>query len=319
MSTALRGLALAVIVSSLAGCVPAAYKAINPKLKSQISASTGVLGIQQSEIKPSINYAGSSGGLIGAIISSSIDNAHLAKAEKTITPLRNVLVDYDFDGPATAAMQAQLPKVDWLHLTGVTLVKDTSDANLGSLVIAAPTPYTLVVIVEYHLSPDFDKLVVTAHAHLMTKPTSSRQSDLASNANNAIYDETVTYESVIADGVVDDLEAKAQAAAPPPPPGKKAPDALGDDDAAVLYWSQDKAAAARAALTQGIGEVSRLLAMAMQNPYVLGSVPEDVKVNHVHGHVIEQGAGNRVVVQLEDGTVLSTDASQLDHVTPSRH
>lgn len=316
MFAVLRGLALAVIVFSLAGCAAAPYKAISPKLKSQVSASAGVLGIQQSEIKPTINYAGTSGGLIGAIISSSIDNAHLAKAEKTITPLRNALVDYDFDGPMLAAMQAQLPKVDWLHLTGMSLVKDTSDPNMGGLIAGASAPYTLVVMVDYHLSPDFDKLVVTAHAHLMPKPTATRQPNAAPNSSNAIYDETVTYESTIPDGVVDDMEDKAKADAQA---GKQVGEKLDDEATGTLYWSQDGAAAAKTALTQGIADVSRLLAMAMQNPYTPGSLPDDAKVNHTKGHILEEEAGKRVVVQMEDGTLISTDASQVDRIMPTRH
>ena len=320
MSTALRGLALAVIVSSLAGCAASPYKAISPKLRNQVTATTGLLGIQQSEIKPTINYSGNGGGLIGAIISSSIDNAHLATAEKVIAPLRNALVDYDFDGQMLAAMQAQLPKVDWLHLSGVTLTKETSDDNVGKLITGAPTPYTLVVVVDYHLSPDFDKLVVAARAHLMAKPTASQQANAAANANNAIYDETVTYESTIPDGVVDAMEDKAEAAADADKQaGKPAVPKLDDNATGTLYWSQDGAAAAKKALTQGIAEVSRLLAAAMQNPYTLGSVADDVKINHVRGHIIEQGTDNRVVLQLEDGTVLSTDSSDLDHVKPIKH
>lgn len=318
----LRGLTAFILVASLAGCVPPTYKAMDASLEAKVSSSDAVVDIKQPEIYAAIiSSNGGGGGLIGAMIGSAIDNHHTTYAEKTIAPLRNALLDFDFNTPLVAGMQAELPKVTWLHLGKVTLTHGLSPDATDQLLTNAPTPYTLLVTVDYHLSADFDQLVVSAHALLMQKPVpqpnvpgQNPQPQSPSNPLYAVYANTVVYTTSVPDGAVDQLEAKAQAAAPPPPPGKKAKQALSDDDASIQYWSAGAAAAAKAALTQATADMSRLLVLAMQNPNKQQTIQDTVKIDHVKGHVLEQEGNGREVLQLDDGTIRSADVSEVERL-----
>lgn len=321
MNSLLRGLTAFILVASLAGCETAAYKSMDPAMQAQVSSSDAIVGIKQPEIYAVIKQGGAAPGLIEALIVAAIDNHHATYAEKTVTPLRNALLDFDFDTPLLTGMQAQLPTVAWLHIGKVTLTKQASSDATTTELADAPTPYTLLINVDYHLSADFDQLVVTAHATLMQKPVAppkvvgeSPQAKSPSDSANSVYATTVVYTTSIPDGTVDQLEAKAQAAAPPPPPGQKAKDALSDDDAAIQYWSADNASVTRAALTQAAADMSRLLVMAMQNPDKLQAKQDTVKIDHVKGHVLEKEGDNREVLQLDDGTLRSADVSEVDRL-----
>jgi hypothetical protein len=301
MSALLRGLALAVLVSTFAGCASGPYKALDPATQVKVTASQAIVSVKQSEIYAAIQRADNgAGGLLGALTGSIVEESETKRAEQAVTPLRDALLDYDFDGHALAGMQAQLPKVDWLHLSTVTFTKAASSDAYDKLITDAQVPYTLIVRLDYHLSWDLKLLLVTATAQLLPKPTPGSNvhqgpngttfTVSASDPSNIIYTNTVTYVASIPDGMLSE-HASFKEAAP----------------VAMPYWSKDHAAVTRAALADAAAEVSRLVALSLQNPGKTADVKDEVAVGPEEGHILEKQGDNRVVIQFDDGSVMSTE------------
>jgi len=201
-------------------------------------------------------------------------------------------------------MQAQLPKVDWLHLSTVTFTKAASSDAYDKLITDAQVPYTLIVRLDYHLSWDLKLLLVTATAQLLPKPTPGSNvhqgpngttfTVSASDPSNIIYTNTVTYVASIPDGMLSE-HASFKEAAP----------------VAMPYWSKDHAAVTRAALADAAAEVSRLVALSLQNPGKTADVKDEVAVGPEEGHILEKAFGQYVV-----GMVMGIDEAGNDELAP---
>lgn len=307
MSTTSRSLALAVISASLAGCGAAPHKAMDAATVTKVTASQAVVGVKQSEIyaviQPSANPlmgAGAIGAAIGSLEESAIDNSNYKANQKNVGPLRDALLSFDFDSLALADFQAQLPKAAWLHLGQVTLTKDTSGEGYDKPMNASQVPYTLFVSLDYHLSIDYRQLLVTEHLWLSPKPVPG--STLRHGANgytytvpgsdpgNAVYANTVTYETAIPDGVIPHQLAHQEAV-----------------DDAVQYWAKDNAAVTRSTLTTALSELSRLGLQCLQDYDKPVEAKDEVAVGSKEGHIIEKEDGDREVIQFDDGTLMSID------------
>ena len=202
MSSLLRGLAAFILVASLAGCASSSFKTMDATTKAKVTASDGVAGIRQSEIYAVIPQNNGGGGLLGALIGAAAENSAINRVQKEVAPVRDALLDFDFDGQTVSDLQQQLVKVDWLHLGNVTLTKDVSSDGYDKAIDDSQKPYTLFVTLDYHLSFDFKQLFVTARINLLPKPipgSTVRQGPngstfkvSASDPGNSVYSNTVS-------------------------------------------------------------------------------------------------------------------------------
>ena len=325
MSASLRGIAVGFLISTLAGCASGgAY--MDTATKAKVTASEGVVGVTQPELNVMIQpvtvapAGGFIGGFIGGLASGAIENSALKKAEKKIGPLRNSLINFDFDGQLLSTMQAQLPKADWLHLGKVALTKDASGDAYDKTLLSAQTPYILFVTVNYYLSFDFKQLSVIASVKLLPKATLASTVQQGPNGTtyhlspsadkNAIYTKTVSYQAGVPQGIFD--KNKAQIEATPDGAALNHVDLAGA--AAIQYWAQDDAAMMKAALADAIRDLSRLAADGLQNPGKPTAGPDLVAVGPQEGHIIENEPDGRVVIQFDDGSVMSVDAQLVKYL-----
>lgn len=312
-------LSVMLMLSACAQLPPA--KAIDPSIKSHVTATQAVLTIPQTEIYADIvRSGGGGGGLIGALIDTAVENARTKKAEQAMVPVRNELLDFDFDSTMTSDLQTGISQMDWLHAGTVKVDKDPSADDLNKLVGDADQPYSLVVNVDYHLTPDFHALLVKVAAALFPKHSDSTSNSgqrlKPTDPKNAVFSQIVVYRENIPDDTLDAIEL------PPKPPVKKGPDGrplppdkpnLDDDQQqAVIYWTQDGAKVLKAALADATAVTSRVVSQALAGPLAAPAGAQRVKVDsYGKGLVLEKDPA-RVLVLLDDHSVVSSDVADVD-------
>lgn len=129
--------------------------------------------VSQAEIQPNINIsnmtAAAGGGLLFALIDAGVNNARAKEAEKTVVPLREALVGYDFDPLAQHASTDTLSALGWLDPRQVKISKEeTADSILAAL-DAAGTSQLMVLRYAYETNADFSGIVVSLDASIVNK------------------------------------------------------------------------------------------------------------------------------------------------------
>lgn len=319
--------ALMAFVIMLGGCASGPYKALDASKQAKVTASEGIVGVKQEELNVGIDPAimpiavagttfasGFVAGAVSALVITGIENTELKRSEKAEGPLRNALLDFDFDGLALRAVQVEVAKVGWLHLDKVTLTKDVSSDDYDKILDGAQAPYTLFVNEGYFLTTDLKQLYVVAQIVLLPKPAPGSTIRRGPNGttyfmppsdvSNAVYTNVVYYKTAIPQDAYEQFEAQTEASPPPVPPH-----AYVDLDrvAAVRYWSQDDASPMKRALTDAASELGRLVAQCLQNPGKLASFKDEVAVGIRQGRVVGQEDDARTVVQFDDGSLMSVD------------
>jgi hypothetical protein len=126
--------------SALGACVTPmpAHLALNAAEQNAITTTEIVAPVHQSEVyiyvPPSQMAASGQGGLIGVLVLSAIDagvnNARTSSAEKAVKPVRDAVVDFDFDSMIRDVLRASISKVAWMHIDAARVVKDLNDTSL---------------------------------------------------------------------------------------------------------------------------------------------------------------------------------------------
>jgi hypothetical protein len=327
----IRSCAAAAAVTALcAACstVPA-YKALDPVVKQKVTATTGVIVSPQREIYATIFQApAGSGGLIGAFIQASLDKHHTAEAEAGMVPLRNSLLNFNFDQVMETNLQQQLAGVDWLHMNSLSLIKDNSTPALDKAITGASTPYVLLVATDYHVSPNFNALIVSAHVTLFPRKAvpviehGEQMNKDAFDEKNALYTEKFVYRVDIPEDVLDKLTDQIDSADDAAEKqGKKVNSEIDDDQRAALqYWMQDNDKPIETALTAGMVELSRLISQNLTNGLPeMDASARKVKVNNTlgqtdNGTIIAQQGNGRVLLRLDDNSIESIELSSTEAV-----
>ncbi len=222
--------------------------------------------VGQAEIQANINAlnttAAAGGGLLFALIDAGVNNARAKDAEKSVIPLRESLVGYEFDPRAEMASAMTLSGLDWFGAKQTQLTKDEStDASLAAL-DASAAPQLMVMRYSYETTADFSAILVHLNTTLLKKEIpKGKKSNARLNPKNMAYVQSVR--SVI---LLPDANPK-------------------DPDGNVRAWAADGGRAARAALDLGIERCQQLLqrgltqsatdaaSMAKRNKRPLSSVP----------------------------------------------
>ena len=292
------------IVSFFSGCATAIRVPLSGAEK-QVTSSQVVVGLRSQEIAtdihPSNVSAVTGGGLIGAIVDTSIDHSRAKDAEKAVIPLRNALVGYDLGQDFSDALRAELAKIDWLKNVSVDTRHLPNNKALTAWVKDANTDVVLVADTDYRLTPDFDaitlRVVVSLHAHAPA---------LAKNAIEKDYLPPVLYFNVFATTI-------------PLPVAI----AKGKLDECATFWAADGGKLAREALGQAIPELAKMLAFDLQQPgtqdnalykappgadkwaVLVPATPGVPQQLMMEGYVVHQ-EGSRVWVRLPGGQLVST-------------
>lgn len=272
------------------------HEAFPPAARDKISTTEVVMPIQQAEIYVYVPPAqgGAGFGLIGALIDVSIDQVRTGKAEAAVKPLRDAVVDYNFDDVFKSEISHSLSAVPWMGAATFRVVRDVSPDTMEKTLKNSQAGAVLFIAADYNLSNDGDELTVKLYANLLPnndglralKPAKKDSKKLALPAN-ALYRNVLVYKTRI----------------PPAPSGR---------DGTIAAWSADHGAATRAALGMAAAKLARLLAEDIQR------TEEDGAAAAKAGNTVKiEGRPGQSIGSDTDGTAVRFADGTLAYVTPS--
>jgi hypothetical protein len=204
--------AVTAAVLSTTACAPGMLNRPLDTAKRETVSKADVVGVvPQADLYAAIVVADSSAataqyGLLGALIGSAIDggvNASRSKdAEAAVRPLRDGLLGYTFEAQLAQELDRELAGLTWLGANPMTLSKKGEIGAKNAVVYASKAATVLLVHADYHMSPDFSKLIVTADATLAQVPTPEERSSKKRKAgpaekSKALYYNTLTVEATL--------------------------------------------------------------------------------------------------------------------------
>lgn len=155
-----------------------AFISLTPELSQRIRSSNGVIVATQKEIIADIDksnvatYTG--GGLIPALIDVAIESSRASSAEKSLKPIRDVLVNYEIGSELHRALGTRIEAIPWLQARKIEVIHDNRSNQIPHLLAANSEDALLVLTPTYVFSSDFSVLrfqtevrVVPRATHLM--------------------------------------------------------------------------------------------------------------------------------------------------------
>lgn len=213
MFSMLTRAALAAAVLSTTACAPGMLNRPLDTAKRETVGKADVVGVvPQADLYAAIVVADSSAataqyGLLGALIGSAIDggvNASRSKdAEAAVRPLRDGLLGYTFEAQLAQELDRELGGLTWLGANPMTLSKKGEIGAKNAVVYASKAATVLLVHADYHMSPDFSKLIVTADTTLAPVPPAEERSSKKraksgpAEKSKALYYNTLTVEATL--------------------------------------------------------------------------------------------------------------------------
>ncbi|HEY5972851.1 MAG TPA: hypothetical protein VIT22_12985, partial [Pseudoxanthomonas sp.] len=107
-------------------------------------------------------------GLIGAIIGSAVQNSQAKKAEETVVPLRNLLVDYRFNQRMHDVLRPKLASAGLSPNPTLTVMPTAWEAYDAQQSAKLPA-YALVLRPSYAVDSNFSQLTVTLLAQVVDR------------------------------------------------------------------------------------------------------------------------------------------------------
>jgi hypothetical protein len=275
------------------------HAAFSPEARGKVSTTEVVMPIRQAEIYVYVPPAqgGAGFGLIGALIDVSIDSVRAGKAETAVKPLRDAVVDYNFDDVFKGEITHSLSAVPWMGAGTFRVIKEVTPDTMEKALTNSQAGAVLFIAADYNLSNDGDELTVKLYASLFPnnddlralKPVKKDSKGAVVLPANALYRNVFTYKTRI----------------PPAPNGR---------DGTIAVWSANNGAAARAALGMAAAKLARLLAEDIQRTEEDGAAAAKagtpVKIEGLSGQSIGSDADG-TVVRLADGTLAFVTPSML--------
>jgi hypothetical protein len=258
--------------------MPPDHVALDIQARNNVHSTDVVAPVRQGEVYVFVpqTSTGGQGGLLGALVAAGIDSVRTSKAEDAVKPLRDAVVDFNFDDVLRQDLKASMSKVQWLNVTEVKVIKDVATASLDSAITDSKASAVLMVAADYHLSNDGSTFDIAIKANLfpnslaLTQPkTTDANAKPKSDVNNAIYRNAFTFEA-------------------------KVPGATEDRDRNMNVWAANHGELLRAATTKGVAKLTELIAADIQEAplvtteqakveKVLGDGPDGVLTRHANG------------------------------------
>jgi hypothetical protein len=272
-----RGI-LTLAIVSLVGCATPPRRALEPADRSPSGGREAYVLVSQGEIHAAINRSAAGavlgGGLLGALIDTSVNQHRTNKAEETVKSLRDALNGYNFDQRAVQATQSALAGLDWLGAKQVSFSKDVSDDSRNACLDKAQAPEVLFATYDYSLTADFSAVEVSVTVTIDARkiPPGGSAKDRIKTAN-AAYTQAFTSLVPLANAT------------------KEAPDNM-------QRWAADNARLARVALDAALGRDTQLIQRS------LSQTPQDAAKLDKGAHVSEHGIAGKLIEKDDNGTLL---------------
>lgn len=221
-----------------------------------------------------ILLAAACGGAMGAV-DASVNAARAKTAEESVRPLKDEIVDLNFDQLMRDSLTQSLQSVPGMQLASVDITKTVTTAAYEKTFKASTSNAVMFINLDYHLSVDFSTLEVSARGLIYPRGTAARtaaklppappatSSEPALALQNAAYRSSIIYRA-------------------------KHPGASDDAAKNIAAWKADNARMLKAALQDGIARSAALLASDLQSKHPIYSaatakvdIPPGLKANLV--------------------------------------
>lgn len=274
---------LLVALAAFALAEPAAAQRRNvgvlPEVSRAIEGGRSVqVVVPQPELAANItpsNVAGAmGGGLIGAMIDSSVQANRAGRAEVGITPIRATLFDFDVDALAIGTTNAVTASLPWFNAQPAAFGRDASPFGKNAALDGSTAPQVAFFEYAYGVSPDFATVRVSVNVMVANKADPAvRRPEQRLQPRYLVYAQTLT--SVM------------QLPSPTTP------------DENSVRWAANDGALMRQALTAAFGDLATLVPRALQftdaEMQAAAAAPRNTD---------RAFPGSRVIEQNENGTLL---------------
>lgn len=302
-------------VASVGFCAVAAGCSTVPLNQSLPTAAVGkiastevVVSVGQSEILPTIDVStgGAAFGLVGALVDAGVNQSRTSAAEKIVQPLRDALIDYDFDTKILTAVRAEAATVPVLGTSEVVLTKVVNDQAFLKTVQQSKADAVFVLNTDYVLTPDFSTIRTGIRALMFPHSSELKAMAPAPKTGNgapptrllpeqAIYRATIIVES-------------------------KLPAPAEDREGNAALWAAERGAAAKHALDVGIQNVVRALSSDIQagnySPESLAAA-EVISVAGLPGKVVSKNDAGTLARRDVDGVLFFFPSAVTPEATPA--
>ncbi|QUD90044.1 hypothetical protein [Phenylobacterium montanum] len=264
---------------------------IGAKAQAAIPSTEIVAPIKQSEIyvyvPPANANAGAGFGLVGVLVAVSVaatvDSVRQGHAEEAVKPLRNAILDFNFDDTFRAELKRSVSQVGWMHVDDARIMKDVLPANIDGAITGSKDGAVLIVVTDYHLSTDGAQLYVVTNAALYPNSDALKalqagkaETGLKSDPANALYRNAFMYQA-------------------------RVPGASGDRNANIAGWSANGGEAMRKALKEAAVRIADLVQADLQDqetgktgPAANDGSDGQIIANEEAGQLVRHGDGTLV-------------------------
>ncbi|RZF24877.1 hypothetical protein EVC45_36320 [Paraburkholderia sp. UYCP14C] len=215
-----------------------------------------IVSVPQSEANVDVDKSNltviAGGGLLFALIDAAVEKSRASDAEDTVKPIREALIDYDFERNALDAVKQATAKVNWLAVNGTVFTKEATNDNFAKLMDDSAASQIMYNNFDYVFSSDFKTLRVGLRTTILPRTSPSTPDQKATERladKNAVYYNKWVYAVTL------------------PSPGN-------DKRANAQLWAENQGALARDALNKGIDRVTQDLISDLENsPDQLAKTP----------------------------------------------
>ena len=166
-------LSLCTVALILTGCGSTPNHFIDAAATNQITSTQAFVTVPQKEITAEVEAsqvaAAGGGGLLLALIDVAVESNRAKTAEELVQPIKDSLVDIDFNELFVAELNKNLKSVDWLNVENVQLNADLTQNLREENFAMADSDAVLFVNAGYSLSSNFSSLKGYASVSLLPK------------------------------------------------------------------------------------------------------------------------------------------------------
>jgi hypothetical protein len=256
--------------------------------------------------------AAACGGAAGAV-DASVNSARAKAADETVRPLKDEIVDVNFNQIMTDSLNTSLQSVPGMQPTSMTVTNTVTADAYEEIYRASAANGVMFVNVDYYLTPDFSTLEMTVNANIFPRSAAARKaaklspelpskdgngSDRTNQQEKLLASTNSAYHTVIFYDVKLPRKAETQAEY-------------------VAAWKTDGARKLRAGIADGIQQISRLLAEDLRRRFGDAERPALSKVEIGKGPMADVIAENEngKLLRFTNGTLhYHADAAILDHL-----
>ncbi|HXA46872.1 MAG TPA: hypothetical protein VNW52_04525 [Burkholderiaceae bacterium] len=256
--------------------------------------------------------AAACGGAAGAV-DATINTARAKAADETVRPLKDEIVDVNFNQIVTDSLKESLKSVPGMQPTSMTVTNTVNDGVYEEIYRASTANGVMFVNVDYYLTADFSTLEMAVNAHIFPRSAAARKaaklsaelptkdvqgSDRASPQEKQLASSNAAYHSLIFYDIK--LPRKAETKAE-----------------YVEAWKTDGARKLRTSIADGTHQIARLLAEDLLRRFGDTERPALSKVDNGKGLMVDVIAENEngKLLRYANGTLhYRADAAIFDHL-----